>query len=289
MKRFWDVLEGTHNLSRASRLETTEVAVHAWIMALVETEFSTISKFLDSLARRKGLKPNTVKAYLTSSYIPFFMWYRLFSLVMPQPSPEAYARLHIIMKSLVANYRKKAKVTKRVDTKTVEELIANKQWPAGGLAELQDAYMAQLPHILCAFDEGVESYRHHDDFFRSFMALMMFGFYVFAPQGRPGGINELSLADGGELLEYRKLYIPLLPLTCSHHDYFLGFFRVRDVVILQNCWVNRAAARDARHTAGRTILQVFGDSPAGHCAEGRGPGHSASLSYGNKGERQGGA
>ena len=176
VKRFWLLLEGTYRRGHPSQqLEPTEVAVHAWILSLIETEFTHISKYLDDLALRRGLQPNTVKVYLTSSFIPFFIWYRLFSLVVPQPSPDAYARLQLILKSLVANYRKLAKVTKRVETKTVEELIATKQWPPGGMPELQAAYLQNLPHILCAFGEGVETYRHSDDFFRAFMELMMFG------------------------------------------------------------------------------------------------------------------
>jgi len=174
-KRFWELLEGTYFRKNQSYLEPTEVAVHAWILSLVEKEFTNISKYLDDVALRRGLRPNTIKAYLTSSYIPFFIWYRLFSLVAPQPSPDAYARLQVILKSLVANYRKLAKVTKRVETKTVEELIATKQWPPGGLPELQAAYLRNLPSILCAFDEGVETYRHNEEFHRSFMEQMMFG------------------------------------------------------------------------------------------------------------------
>ena len=176
VKRVWVMLEGTYYLKKKSQLlEPTEVAVHAWILSLIETEFAQISRYLDDVAHKRGLQSNTVKTYITSSYLPFFIWYRLFSMVVPQPSPDGYARLHVVLKSLVANYRKLAKVTKRQETKTVEELIATKQWPPGGIAELQAAYLDNLPHILCAFDPGVERYSHNDEFFRAFMELMMFG------------------------------------------------------------------------------------------------------------------
>lgn len=175
VKRVWGMLEGTYLKKQSQLLEPTEVAVHAWILSLIETEFAQISRYLDDLAHKRGLQSNTVKAYITSSYLPFFIWYRLFSMVVPQPSPDGYARLHVVLKSLIANYRKLAKVTKRLETKTVEELIATKQWPPGGIAELQAAYLANLPHILCAFDPGVERYTHNDEFFRAFMELMMFG------------------------------------------------------------------------------------------------------------------
>jgi hypothetical protein len=175
VKRVWVLLEGTYRKKQSQLLEPTEVAVHAWILSLIEKEFAQISRYLDDVAHKRGLQSNTVKAYITSSYLPFFIWYRLFSMVVPQPSPDGYARLHVVLKSLVANYRKLAKVTKRQETKTVEELIATKQWPPGGIAELQAAYLDNLPHILCAFDPGVERYSHNDEFFRAFMELMMFG------------------------------------------------------------------------------------------------------------------
>ena len=244
VKRLWAMLDGTYHLRHSPHhLEPTEVAVRAWIMSLVEIEFAKISKYLDDLARRKGLRPNTIKTYLTSSFVPFFVYYRLFSLVVPQPSPDSYARLHVVLKSLVASYRKLAKTSRRLETMTVEQLIANRQWPPGGIAELQAAFLEHLPHIMCAFDEGVETYTHNDDFLRSFMELMMFGkilhvhppphlyhrhlisflysslthhcsshsysgFYAFAPQGRPGGINDLSLEDGEVLLASRKSIYP---------------------------------------------------------------------------------
>lgn len=176
VKRLWAMLDGTYRLRHPPHhLEPTEVAVRAWIMSLVEIEFAKISKYLDDLARRKGLRPNTIKTYLTSSFVPFFVYYRLFSLVVPQPSPDSYARLHVVLKSLVASYRKLAKTSRRLETMTVEQLIANRQWPPGGIAELQAAFLEHLPHIMCAFDEGVETYTHNDDFLRSFMELMMFG------------------------------------------------------------------------------------------------------------------
>ena len=75
-KRMWTLLEGTYLRSRKTRLEPSAVAIYAWTLSLIETEFAHISKFLDELAIRKGLKPNTLKTYLTSSYIPFFIWHR---------------------------------------------------------------------------------------------------------------------------------------------------------------------------------------------------------------------
>ena len=75
-KRMWTLLDGTHFRSRQTRLEPSAGAVYAWTLSLIETEFAHISKFLDELALRKGLKANTIKTYLTSSYIPFFIWHR---------------------------------------------------------------------------------------------------------------------------------------------------------------------------------------------------------------------
>jgi hypothetical protein len=75
-KRLWILLEGTYLRSRHTQLQPSAVAVFAWIVSLIETEFAHISKFLDELALRKGLKANTIKAYLTSAYIPFFIWHR---------------------------------------------------------------------------------------------------------------------------------------------------------------------------------------------------------------------
>jgi hypothetical protein len=38
----------------------------------------------------------------------------------------------LVLKSLVANFRKKAKSSMRMETLTVEELEATNQWPRGG-------------------------------------------------------------------------------------------------------------------------------------------------------------
>ena len=181
IKRVIALLNGTFSSRHSpALLNATKVAVHAWILRLIDIEYTHISKFLDDLGRRRGLRPNTIKAYLTSSYIPFFIWYRLFSMVTPQPSPDSHARLHLVLKSLVANYRKSAKNTKRAETKTVEELIATKQWPKGGMAELRAAFLEHQPFILKAFN-GVEPYKHNIEFFRDFMAQLLFGELSFSP------------------------------------------------------------------------------------------------------------
>jgi hypothetical protein len=180
-KRVIALLNGTFSSRHSpALLNATKVAVHAWILRLIDEEYSHISKFLDDLGRRRGLRPNTIKAYLTSSYIPFFIWHRLFSMVVPQPLPDSHARLHLVLKSLVANYRKSAKNTKRAETKTVEELIATKQWPKGGMTELRAAFLDHQPLILEAFN-GVEPYKHNIEFFRDFMAQLLFGELSFSP------------------------------------------------------------------------------------------------------------
>ena len=171
--RLWLFLNRSFIRSKGIRLDPTEA--DAWILTLIESEFTQISRTLDDMALHRGLKANTIKSYLTSSYIPFFSWYRLFSNKVPQPSQDAYERLTVILKSLVANFRKAAKVTRRLETTTDEELVATMQWPRGGIPELQEAYFQSLPNILCHFDEGVVGYRHSDDFYRLFMEQLMFG------------------------------------------------------------------------------------------------------------------
>jgi hypothetical protein len=175
VKRGVAMLEGTYSRRNAATLlVATKVAVFAWIFSLIETEFPLITEYLKDLARNRGLKPNTIKTYLTSSIVPLFVWHRLFSLVIPQPSPDAHARLHLVMKGLVANYRKTAKNTQRAESMTVEELIANKQWPKGGMAELRAAFVEHLPSILEVF-EGDKPYRHNSEFFLELMAFLMWG------------------------------------------------------------------------------------------------------------------
>ena len=174
-KRVIDMFDNTYSACNpASSLVATNTEVLAWIATLVEKEVTKISKHLDELARRRGLRPNTLKAYLTSSYIPFFVWHRLFSGFLPQPTPDSQARLHLVLKALVASWRKSAKKTMTAETKTVEELISTKQWPEGGMAELQDAFLDRLPSILEAFN-GVTPYRHNQEFYLQFMAQMMMG------------------------------------------------------------------------------------------------------------------
>jgi len=257
VKRGVAMLEGTYSRRNAATLlVATKVAVFAWIFSLIETEFPLITEYLKDLARNRGLKPNTIKTYLTSSIVPLFVWHRLFSLVIPQPSPDAHARLHLVMKGLVANYRKTAKNTQRAESMTVEELIANKQWPKGGMAELRAVFVEHLPSILEVF-EGDKPYRHNSEFFLEFMAFLMWGecallfflyymiiiiihsshhhhllthtitllyysgLYVDTAQGRPGGIDALTLEDGYELRDHRKS--SYLAINLLHYSAALFF------------------------------------------------------------------
>ena len=129
------------------------------------------------------------------------------------------------------------------------------------------------------------------------------GLYVDAPQGRPGGIDELTLEDGYELRDHRKssflstnlLHSSLItsPSTIastflpfflpSFLPSFLGFVRVYDLQVFQDRWKVRFAACDARRSSVRALRHLFGEGPAGYCAEGRGPCHRASLPQGEEG------
>ena len=85
-KRLWILLEGTYLRCRHTQLQPSAVAVFAWIVSLIETEFAHISKFLDELALRKGLKANTIKAYLTSAYIPFLILQQYIIFISSSPT-----------------------------------------------------------------------------------------------------------------------------------------------------------------------------------------------------------
>ena len=323
VKRGVAMLEGTYSRRNAATLlVATKVAVFAWIFSLVENEYPLITEYLKDLARNRGLKPNTIKTYLTSSIVPLFVWHRLFSLVIPQPSPDAHARLHLVFKGLVANYRKTAKLTKKGETMTVEELIANKQWPKGGMAELRAVFVEHLPSILEVF-EGDKPYKHNSEFFKKFMAFLMWGelfssfstihyssllthpitllyysgLYVDTAQGRPGGIDALTLEDGYELRDHRKssflainllhysaaLFFSLTTSSSFFPFFLLGFVRVYGLQVFQDRWNVRFAACDARRSSGPALRHLFGEGSAGYCAEGRGPCHRASLPQGEKG------
>jgi len=152
VKRVIQLLKLTYfSRNKPKILPTTEAEVRAWTCALIETDHALVEKVLDELALGKGHKPNTTKTIVSESLGPFFLWVRLFS-GWSLPTPESLARMHLICKSLVASFRNAANTSKRDNAKTIEELIEDKKWPKGGMAELRAIFLEHVQDFFKTFD-----------------------------------------------------------------------------------------------------------------------------------------
>ena len=152
VKRVIELLERTYfSRHKPKILPTTEAEVRAWVCTLIETDHALVEKVLDELALGKGHKPNTTKTIVSDSLGPFFVWVRLFS-GWSLPTPESLARMNLICKSLVASFRNAANTSKRDNAKTIEELIEDKRWPKGGMAELRAKFQEHVQDFFKTFD-----------------------------------------------------------------------------------------------------------------------------------------
>ena len=81
---------------------------------------------------------------------------------------------------------------------SVESMIAQRKWPAGGLTELQDIILSQLPWAERLSDQSATSIAKA--VYDKFMQLMSAAIYCFSPQGRIAAVMALRFGQREELL-----------------------------------------------------------------------------------------
>jgi hypothetical protein len=101
-----------------------------------------------------------------------------------------------LVSDLMRGVKKAISKEKRNKDMSLQKKVFDGKYPAGGMKELRDAAAKEGTRMLLLFSEPTNkkvlvTERLYGDFMQTFFSVL----YTFAPQGRPGGIQELTMKD----------------------------------------------------------------------------------------------
>ena len=201
---FW-----THVRLKKVPLELSTDAVLRWSKILITKKVRIVHKFQAYLVEAYKFAPNSIISFV-SRLKEYVEWFRMFRSESNSDQYKIklskYNKFMTVCSRVMTGARKLR--TKQVKTKNgsqtnaLDEAIANRQLPQGGLKELQDTVAAEMQWIY-AFCTSVRRGPGLVDepTYQQLMCLLIASMYVFAPQGRISGIQDLKVKDAPELME----------------------------------------------------------------------------------------
>jgi hypothetical protein len=165
-----------------------------WISIIIKREYLLLDAYCDYLMTTKGNSASTVANYISSilTAVKWFVVYTSTARTFRLDSTHLFA-INTAAKAL----KKSAAKTAKRDSmnKTVEKSIADRQWPVGGLAELQSAISSRM-----AWARLIEDVNIDKSIYNQFLGLLMAAMYVYSVQGRLSGVSHLTLGDAQTML-----------------------------------------------------------------------------------------
>jgi len=199
----------SHLSINKSPLELSNFAVRRWTQMVVKHHSSIQFEFQSYLLNVLKFQPDSVISF-ASFLREYVEWFHTFRAVA-DPDPfkielDCYhkfiATTTRIMKGARKMRTKQVKKKSGSHTNALDEMIANRQLPQGGLKELQDTVAAEMQWVY-AFSTSVRRGPGlvDESTYQQLMCLLIASMYVFAPQGRISGITDMKLKDAPELME----------------------------------------------------------------------------------------
>jgi len=199
----------THLCLKKVPLELSTDAVLRWSKILISKKATVVQQFQAFLVEALKFSPDSI-IHFVSRLKEYVEWFRMFrserSLDPFKIKQSKYDKFMTIcsriMKGARQLRRKRLKMKSGSQTNAMDEAIANRQLPQGGLKELQDTVAAEMQWIY-AFCTSVRRGPGLVDepTYQQLMCLLIASMYVFAPQGRISGIQDLKVKDAPELME----------------------------------------------------------------------------------------
>ena len=199
----------SHLFIHNSPLELNKFAVRKWTQTVVKHHSNVQFEFQAYLL--DGLKFTSDSVISFASFLKEYVeWFHMFR-TAANPDPfkiklNCYQKFVTITSRVMKGARKmRTKQLKKKcgsQTNAMDEEIANRRLPQGGLKELQAAVLSEMDWIR-AFCVSV---RHgpglvDEPTYTRLMCLLMASMYAFAPQGRISGVQDMKLKDAPDLLK----------------------------------------------------------------------------------------
>lgn len=173
-------------------IDTDTTTITCWFQALMHEHYRLLMSYCEHLVQKKLLAPATVRTY-TSDLERCFEWGTLFApapMKVPMNSHDGIRKVAELVRTNQARSQRAAR-----SHNTWQEQVRNRRIPAGGLAALQQAVVAELPWARSVRKEDID-----DVAYRRFMQLAVSAVYVFSANGRQSGVSDVRMGQVEQLL-----------------------------------------------------------------------------------------
>jgi hypothetical protein len=186
-------------------LVVTVTNVLEWTYDIVVNHSSVLFEYQNYVLTTQKFSPDTIVSIVwrLKEYIEWFYAFRQaeeFKLDF-----NLYNKFTIICHKVLKGARKVRARRRRSKSgaaiNSLDDAIADRRLPQGGLKELQDAVMTEMDWVrsFCTlYRRGAITVT--EEVYQRLVCVMMASIYVFAPQGRVSGIHDMQLKDAEKLL-----------------------------------------------------------------------------------------
>lgn len=176
--------------------------VKKWIFTIFKSKLFTIDNYCTHLVDTKSHAPATIYNFL-GNVKKLFDWFSVsrtdyFSVYrISGPVTRRFEKTYDLMRK-----KQKALSADKQSRKTYEEAVKDRRLPAKGIEELQSYVLKHLAFVQ-AFNTNRKQNKPNIidvSVFSLFMRILYAAIYIFAPNGRVGGIESLKFKDVESLL-----------------------------------------------------------------------------------------
>lgn len=170
-----------------------EIHIVKVLKQILNIEYTAIQEYSTYLSEKRLLTPETIMNFM-GDLVRCFAWMCLFApadIKQPMGNNAGIANVVQIVRETQSSRQRRDRSTSH----TLDEKVRLRLAPAKGLKELRDAVVSALPWTKKQKTWVKVSYQH-------FMEVLFSALYLFSPNGRPGGVQSLTLAQGNDLLEH---------------------------------------------------------------------------------------
>jgi hypothetical protein len=176
--------------------EFDEIFIDSWYTQVLDSPGELITQFVDFLQSTRNLKLSSARQYIESIYT-YSKWFVDYKVEKEKLSLERLIRAVTAIRTSAKNEDRKSIASNR----SIEDLIKSGQWPAKGMLELQMAVNKRIQEwAIPTFDKRGAQRAICELNYKEFLQLVASAIYVEAPQGRIGGIAQLSASAYDEFI-----------------------------------------------------------------------------------------
>ena len=192
-----------------------------WFFQIITTSYSLVEKFLtEYLDTSRKFSPSTCINYICdiTKAVTWFVWFREDRIQEFKIGGYEERGIMCILQQLKKSL--KPSLQKQRLANSLENMIADRRFPSGGIAQLQ-GYM--IDDIQWAYSIDAHFVARARQMYNRFLSILVSALYVFSPQGRVGGIQDVRIQQYSELLHDGY--------TTSSHFKTVGKFLLQPITI----------------------------------------------------------